>query len=354
VLNRDAAGATIRHMPREWRIPPDIQTEFATRGPDAAIAALAERQHGVVSLPQLTEFGLLPSAVRERVGTGRLHRIHRGVYAVGYPSLTARGLWMAAVLACGSGAVLSHRSAAVLWGLREGGGSRIDVTAMRRTGRTRAGIRVHWRPSLATMDVTSCAGIPCTSVALTLLDLASVLSARSLEKACDRAEQLRIFNGRAIEELLTRVPGTRGTKRLRDVLSELDPQGAETRTEIERLMLALCRNHTLPQPVVNGWIQLNEIGFSPDFLWPEAKLIVETDSHKTHRTRRAFEADRRRDQLLAEAGYTTLRFTWRQITEEPERVARTIAAVLKRSVSPTSLRGNSALERRSPKWTISA
>ena len=119
-------------------------------------------------------------------------------------------------------------------------------------------------------------------------------------------------------------------------------------------MLALCKAHSLPQPVVNAWIQLQGIGFEPDFLWPNAKLIVETDGHKTHRTRKAFEADRRRDQLLAEAGYTTLRFTWRQLTREPERVARTIAAVLDRAVTHTSLRGNSALDRRSPRRTISA
>ena len=152
---------------------------------------------------------------------------------------------------------------------------------------------------------------------------------------------------------LARSQGERGTKRLRDTLEKLDPSSPLTRTEIERLMLALCRTHSLPQPVVNGWIQLDGIAFSPDFLWPNAKLIVETDGHTTHRTRKAFEADRRRDQLLAEAGYATLRLTWRQLTKEPERVARTIAAVLNRAVTHTSLRGNSALERRSPERTIS-
>jgi very-short-patch-repair endonuclease len=340
-------------MGGEWRIPSDIRTQFATRGIDPAIAALAERQHGVISLPQLGRLGLSPSAVRERVQVGRLHGIHRGVYAVGHPLLTAEGRWTAAVLACGEGAVVSHRSAAVLWGLRAGGGSRVDVSAGRRTGRTRAGIRIHWRPSLAPVDLTACSGIPCTSVARTLLDLAAILRAGELENACDRAEQLRLYDGRALNELLARAQGERGTKRLRDTLEKLDPSGVLTRTEIERLMLALCRDHPLPQPVVNGWIQLEGVGFSPDFLWPEAKLIVETDG-ATHRTRRAFEADRRRDQLLAEAGYTTLRFTWRQITGEPERVARTIAAVLQRSATRTSLRGNSALERRSPQLTISA
>jgi very-short-patch-repair endonuclease/predicted transcriptional regulator of viral defense system len=330
--------------------------ESSTRaeGLDGAIAALAREQHGVVALPQLVTLGLKARAVSARAAAGRLHRVHQGVYAVGHSLITAEGRWMAAVLACGDGALVAHRSAAILWGLREGGGARVDVTTTRRVVRGRAAIRVHWRPSVAALDRSSCRGVPCTSVPRTLLDLAAVVSARELEKACDRAEQLRIFDGRAIDELLARVPGTRGTKRLREVFSDLDPQSPATRTEIERLMLALCRNHTLPRPVVNGWIQLDGIGFSPDFLWPEAKLIVETDSHETHGTRKAFEADRRRDQLLAEAGYTTLRFTWRQLTTEPERVARTIAAVLERAGSHTSLRGNSALERRSRRRTIPA
>jgi very-short-patch-repair endonuclease len=288
------------------------------------------------------------------VANGRLHRVHRGVYAIGYPTLSGRGNWTAAVLACGDGSALSHGSAAALWGLREGGGARVDVTAPRRTGRTRAGIRVHWRPWLSTLDTTACDRIPCTTVALTLLDLAATVSLSALENACDRAEQLRLFNGRAIGELLARVPGARGAKRLRETLEQLDPLSPLTRSEIERLMLALCRTHTLPQPVVNGWIQLDGFGFAPDFLWPTQKLIVETDGG-SHRTRRAFEQDRRRDQLLAEAGYITLRFTWRQLTEEPERIARTIAAVLhERAATRTSLRGNSALDRRSRRRTISS
>ena len=330
--------------------------ESSTRpeGLEGAIAALAGRQHGVVALPQLVGLGLQARAVRARVTAGRLHRVYPGVYAVGHPLLTAEGRWMAAVLACGHGALLSHRSAAVLWGLREGGGARVDVTTARRVGRGRAPIRVHWRPSVAAADACSCHGVPCTSVARTLLDLAAVVSGSELEKACDRAEQLRLFDGRAIDALLSRAQGERGTRRLRETLEQLDPQTALTRTEIERLMLALCKAHPLPQPVVNGWIQLNGIGFEPDFLWPQQRLIVETDGRTTHLTRKAFEADRRRDQLLAEAGYMTLRLTWRQVTDEPERVARTIAAVLKRAVTHTSLRGNSALDRGSRRRTIPA
>jgi predicted transcriptional regulator of viral defense system len=277
--------------------------ESSTRaeGREGEVAALARRQHGVVALPQLGELGLQPRAVRARVAAGRLHRIHQGVYAVGHPLLTAEGRWMAAVLACGEGTLLSHRSAAILWGLRESGGPRVDVSTTRRVGRGRAGIRVHLRASLGAADSGSCRGVPCTSVARTLLDLAAVLRPSELENACDRAEQLRLFDGRAIEELLARAQGERGTKRMRDMLEQLDPSGALTRSEIERLMLALCRTYSLAEPVVNGWIPLDGVGFSPDFLWPAAKLIVETDGAEAHRTRRAFEADRRRDQLLAAA-----------------------------------------------------
>ena len=213
------------------------------------------------------------------------------------------------------GALLSHRSAAVLWGLREGGGARVDVTTARRVGRGRAPIRVHWRPSVAAADACSCHGVPCTSVARTLLDLAAVVSGSELEKACDRAEQLRLFDGRAIDALLSRAQGERGTRRLRETLEQLDPQTALTRTEIERLMLALCKAHPLPQPVVNGWIQLERHRIRARLpLAQRQRLIVETDGRTTHLTRKAFEADRRRDQLLAEAGYMTLRLTWRQVT----------------------------------------
>jgi very-short-patch-repair endonuclease len=345
-------------MSREWTIAASIGAKSSTRGEAAGlerrIADLAGRQHGVVSLSQLTALGLSAKAARGRVAAGRLHRIHQAVYVVGHPLLTGDGRWMAAVLACGERALLSHRSAAILWGLRESGGVRADVTTARRVGRGREGIRVHWRPAVCSADADRCRGIQCTSVARTLVDLAGILRADEFEKACDRAEQLRLFDGRAIDELLARARGERGTRRLREALANLDPSSTQTRTDIERRVLALCRAHPLPQPVVNGWIQLDGIGFSPDFLWPAANLIVETDSRAFHDTRRAFEADRRRDQLLAEAGYATLRFTWRQVTTEPERVARTIEAVLERSVTPTSLRGDSALERRSPARTISA
>jgi Protein of unknown function (DUF559)/Transcriptional regulator, AbiEi antitoxin len=328
VLTRAGRGGSMRPMSDEITIPVAGVPESCFRSIDRAIAAVAERQHGVIALHQLVELGLSERAVRLRVATGRLHRIHRGVYAVGHASLSARGRWMSAVLACGAGAVLSHRSAAALNHLRPSSSPSIEVVVPRRRSSSPKGIVVRCRSNLTPPDATVVDRIPCTSVAQTLLDLAALLSDDDLERACDRAEQLRLFDLGTLEDVLARTPCARGAGRLRRVLAGLAPRGALTRSEIERLFLALCRDFGLPMPLVNGWIQLDGFGFEPDFLWPKQRLIVETDGGAVHRTRRAFEDDRRRDQLLAVAGYRTLRFTWRQVTDEPERVAFTIKTVL--------------------------
>lgn len=302
---------------------------------DVLIAELAERQHGVVALVQLLELGLSERAVRARVAAGRLRRIHRGVYAVGHASLNAHGRWLAAVLACGEGAVLSHRSAAALHGLRPSAAPRIEVTVPRRVPGQRRGIVVRGRSGLAAPDVTDREGIPCTSIARTLLDIAERLDDDAVTKACTRAEQLHIFNGRAIAELLARNPGARGTARLRRVLARLDPRAAWTKEELERRFLLLCRSSGLPAPLINASIPLEGRKFVPDFFWPAQRLIAETDGFETHGTRQAFEDDRRRDQLLDAAGYRTLRFTWRQLRDEPERVA----ATLRRRLEPAAAFG---------------
>src|SRR5918995_5102756 len=156
----------------------DVATHYGTErcghSRQVALAQLAERQHGVVALPQLRELGLAPSAVRSRVTRGRLHRVHRGVYSVGHPVLSVRGRWMAAVLACGPGAALSHRSAAALWGIRPSARTAIDVTVPRHL-RGRAHIDVHHANTVAAGDLTTVDRIPCTTVARTLLDLAAVV-----------------------------------------------------------------------------------------------------------------------------------------------------------------------------------
>ena len=308
---------------------------------DVLIAQLADRQHGVVALVQLVELGLSERAVRARVAAGRLHRVYRGVYAIGRSSLTAHGRWMAAVLACGSGAVLSHRSAAALVGLRPSASARIEVTVPRRASRSGSvrGIIVCGRPTLSPPDVTVGDCIPCASVARILLDLAERLDDNAVTKACTRAEQLRIYDQTAIDDLLSRNPGARGTARLERVTIALDPCVAWTKEELERRFLLLCRSYDLPIPLVNTPMRLADQTFEPDFLWPAQRLIVETDGYATHGTREAFEGDRRRDQLLDAAGYRTLRFTWRQLRDEPARVAETLRRRVGGSANRTILGG---------------
>jgi predicted transcriptional regulator of viral defense system len=304
---------------------------------DVLIAELADRQHGVVALIQLLELGLSERAVRARVAAGRLHRVYRAVYAVGRSSLTARGRWMAAVLACGSGAVLSHRSAAALIGLRPSASSRTEVTVPRRASRARSvrGIVVCGRPKLSAADVGVNEGIPCTSFARTLLDLAERLDDDAVTKACTRAEQLRIYDQTAIDDALARNPGARGTARLKRVTTALDLSAAWTKEELEWRFLLLCRSYDLPPPLVNYPIDLPGQTYVADFLWPSHRLIAETDGYETHGTREAFEADRLRDQLLDTAGYRTLRFTWRQVRDEPARIAATLRHRLARSDNRT-------------------
>jgi hypothetical protein len=292
---------------------------------DVEISRLAERQHGVVSLPQLLFLGLSARAVRDRVATGRLIRIHRAVYAVGHGRLTKRGHWMAAVLAYGPSAKLSHRSASALQGIRPDNRPKTDVTVPSRSARSRPGIDVHVSTTLTEADVTTIDGIPCTTLARTLLDLAEVVDRQGLERAIDQAEVLRIFDLRAVEEVLSRANGRQGAAALRDVLTRYAGPTL-TETELEERFFALCREAGVPRPAVNVWITLDDgIAYKADFLWRAERLIVETDGWGSHGTRRAFEEDRRRDRRLSVAGWTVVRFTWRDVEREPAEVAETLA-----------------------------
>jgi predicted transcriptional regulator of viral defense system len=302
--------------------------------PEAAIAELAERQHGVVTLPQLQLVGLSRSAVSRRAAVGRLHRIHRGVYAVGRPRLEVHGRWMAAVLACGPLALLSHRSAAALWGLRRDERPGTDVCVPGPRTHSRTGVQQHCSLTLTERDLTNVDGIPCTTVARTLVDLGDVVSRRGVERAVDQAQVLRVFDLRAIEEALQRAGPRRGAGTLRAVLADYAGPTL-TRSELEERFLAICSNASLPSPVVNAWVSLDDgTAYQADFLWREHKLIVETDGRNVHTTRKAFEHDRLRDQRLTLAGYTVVRFTWRQITREPRRVAGALASLLARLARP--------------------
>jgi predicted transcriptional regulator of viral defense system len=294
---------------------------------DVRIRELAERQHGVVSLPQLQFLGLSPRAVRDRVATGRLTRIHRGVYAVGHARLTQRGRWMAAVLAYGPKARLSHRSSAALHGIRPDNRPKIDVTFAGPSARSRPGIDVHRSTTLEPADLATIDGIPCTSLARTLLDLAEVVSERAVERAINEAEVLRTFDLRAVEEVLSRAAGRRGAAVLNRVLADYDGPTMTDR-ELEERFFGLCRQASVPQPEVNGWVSLEKgIAYKVDFLWRAERLGIETDGWGSHGTRQAFESDRRRDRLLSLAGWTVVRFTWRDVERRPLEVTETLAGL---------------------------
>ena len=217
--------------------------------------AEAERQHALLTLPQLQSHGLGKAAVAKRAKGGRLYRVHRGVYAVGRPDLTQHGRWMAAVLACGPTAVLSHRSAAGLHGIRRDNRAKNDVTLPSPSARSRSTIDVHTSLTLEEADITTVDGIPCTTVARTLVDLGDVVSRREVERAVDQAEVLRVFDGRAVHEALARAGRRKGAGTLRAVLESYD-EPALTEREMEERFLALCRKASLPSPAVNAWITL--------------------------------------------------------------------------------------------------
>ncbi len=267
--------------------------------PDARIAAVAARQHGVVSIAQLRECGLSPTAVRERLRAGRLHRMHRGVYAVGHVAPSNERRWMAAVLALGGDAVLSHRSAAALWNLLPPRDGSVDVSLLSRNGRRRPGIRIHRPLSLQAQETSRLRNIPATSPARTLADLKAMVSARDWRRAVRQADFLGLCAGPEIAS-------------------------DRTRSELERRFLWLCRRHRMPQPVVNMRIGAMTV----DFCWVEQKLVVETDGYESHRGREAFESDRARDLRLRTLGYEVLRLSHRQVFDEPERILATLQPML--------------------------
>ena len=284
------------------------------RSSDAVIAVLASRQYGVVTRSQLLEAGVSGSAIDSRIGTV-LHSVHAGVYAVGHPGLGIEGRWLAAVLAFGPGGVLSHRAAAALWGLRSAWNGFAEVSAPRSAG-GRPGILLH-RPR--SIEATSHRGIPVTTVARTLVDVADVASPRVLKKVLEQAEILRL-DGTPVP-----VPGRRGHGRLVRALAELGPSVPLTRSELEDAFRALCESAGLPAPAANLTVRGMEI----DFVWSQYRLAVEIDSWRYHGTRAAFGRDRRRSARMQLAGWGLLRFTDWDVAFDPAYVAETCAAALR-------------------------
>lgn len=253
-----------------------------------------------------------------------------GVYSLGRPPTSPNEHRMAAVLACGRGATLSHVAAAAHLGIRSSAAGEIDVTSPTGAGRGLVGIRAHRSRTLADQDIALVDRIPTTSCARTLLDLAEVLTRDALAKAVDQAEILRILDLRELEDALARNPGRRGLLPLRALLSSLDPQSKLTKNDFERRLLHLLKKASLPTPEPNATLYLEGRTIHPDFLWRRERFVLETDGWHTHRTRQAFERDRAKDALLLRAGYRVLRITWRQLLNDPDQVAETVRRALSR------------------------
>ncbi len=288
------------------------------------MARVAARQFGLVTRAQLREAGLRDGAIAHRVANGRLHRVHRGVFLVGHRAPHPRAHELAALLACGRGALLSRRSAAALWGLRATFPAVVDVMTPARQARPRAGIRVHrTRMPLHAEDLGRRHGLPATSPSRTLVDLAATLTDHELARALNELQVLFPSSPKTLPDALERAGSAPGVATLRALLATTEgPQ--MTRSEAERRLLALIRTAGLPRPETNARLA----GYEVDTLWRSARLIAEVDGFAFHGTRAAFERDRARDADLVASGYRVLRITWRQLTDQPTAVVARVAAAL--------------------------
>jgi len=298
----------------------------------AVIGPLAQRQHGVVARRQLLALGMGAQAIRGRVERGVLHPIYRGVYVVGYRRISRKGRWMAAVLASGPDAVLSHRAAGCLYGVLPPSLNSIEVTCPR-GGRVRqAGIECH-EADLREDEITEIDGIPVTSVFRTLIDLAGELKPRQFERAWKEIEVMRLTDRVSIAALLARHRGKRGIAAMRRLYASTQ-QIPVTRNEFEERFLALLDAHGLPRPRFNATLHLRGRFFEPDCLWERERLIAELDGGAVHKTDHSFESDRRRDRILLAEGYRTIRITWHQLRDEPNEVVADLREALAPGQSP--------------------
>jgi very-short-patch-repair endonuclease len=290
---------------------------------DIAVARIAGSQRGVITRRQLMAAGVGRGAIAHRLKKARLHRLHPEVYLVGHHVPAPLAHETAALLACGDGAVLSHVSAAALWGFALADNDRIDVIVPGRHRGRLFGVRVHESRALVSEDIRSRESLPVTAPARTLLDYAEVVAIGELERAVAEARVMRLVDESELLKLLERSPGRHGAAPLRAVLDRAGGP-AFTRSHAERRMLALLRKARLSPPRCNVVL----CGYEVDFFWPDAKLVVEFDSWEFHRSREAFEKDRRRDADLQLAGFRVLRITWRRLDDEPEAVVAQIARAL--------------------------
>lgn len=295
------------------------------------IAAIATTQQGVVSLDQLRDADLTARAAASRAERGLLHRRHRGVYAVGHRSIGRKGALRAALLACGERAVLSHGTAAALWGLHDRWPVLIDVTGGRQAGRKIDGIRCRRCRYPSADEVIIRHGLPVTTPARTLVDQAGMLGTASLRRMVERAAVLKLLELSALDAAMHGARGRRGISALRTILVDWrtsDGSVPDVRSEFEALVLPQLLASGLPRPICNKTLQIGDERLMVDFLWEEQRVVVETDGEQTHGTPVAFQRDRRRDQVLVAAGYRVARATWDQMRDELDAVVMRIARAL--------------------------
>jgi hypothetical protein len=289
-------------------------------GFDAQIAGLARRQRGYATRRQLLNLGLGSDAISYRVEHGRLIPVYAGVYAVGHLPTLPQDRAYGAVLACGEGAVLSHGTAATVWGAFKRWEVPFEVTA--RAAHRRRGIRVH-RAALTRRDITVQLGLHVTSPARTVLDIAPRLSEKALTRAVNDLRQARYLWLADMADVIERFPRAPGARRL---LPFVERPTGPTRSEFEDTFPKFCERFGLPVPVVNTWVH----GFEADAFFPEHRLIVELDGWDFHSSHASFISDRERDTALLALGFQTVRITWERLKLEPEKEARRLHAILAR------------------------
>jgi hypothetical protein len=301
--------------------------------------ALAKRDHDIVSRGELLDLGFHPKAIEHRVQKRRLHPQARGVYSVGSPNLTKYGRWMVAIKSCGPETVLSHLSAAVLWGLWKREPRRVCLAVPRERNPRAAGVRVS-RRSLPPRDMTKQHGIPVTTVIRTLIDLATILDRRELEDVINQADAKNLLRADVLRAELDRRVGQPGVPALRAILDR--DLFVLSDSDLERLFIPIAREAGLPKPQSRVWVN----GWKVDFYWPVLGLIVECDSLRYHRTAFEQRKDRLRDQAHFLAEETPVRYTHWQIAKDRAYVARHLGAVAERLARERSIALSSGTGRR--------
>jgi very-short-patch-repair endonuclease len=313
----------------------DASADACSEPVDRRVARLAGEQHGVVARRQLESLGLARGWIEGRLRRGQLHPVNHGVYAVGHRLIAKEGRWMAAVLACGDGAVLSHRAAGRLLGIVSPGGGLPEVTRPK-GWRSQPGIVQHRSP-LCPDEVEVVAGIPVTGLSRTLLDLASILSRERLEAALNEAEVLGLTDRISVHALLGRYPRRRGRAMLRAILDDTRRARGVTRRELERRFARVLESTDLPRPHRNADVAVAGRFFEVDCLWREQRVIVELDGRFVHETWRASERDRERDRLLIADGWRPVRVTWRQLRDDAPAVVADLRKLLRQQARAPTL-----------------